>query len=110
MEMVRPLCTLTQYGLDHSIFQNLKGAGADKIISVQGISVADEVFSRCAEGGFDVQRKGTQTPSAGSFEHRQLQDVFVQMHGNICPQLVWEVMQQLQEQEEKSRALVPSSR
>lgn len=62
---------------------------------MQGISMADEVLPWCTEGGLDVQGQRAQTPSAGSLKHRQLQDVFVQMHGNICSQFIWEVMQQL---------------
>lgn len=45
--------------------------------------MAEEVLSRGAEGGLDVQGEGAQTPSAGVLENRQLQDVFVQVHGDV---------------------------
>jgi len=88
-------CTLTQDGQDHAIFQNLQGARADKVVGLESISVAYEVFPGCTERGLDVQGEGAQTPSAGVLEHRQLQDVFVQVHGDVRSQLIWEVMQQL---------------
>lgn len=88
---------LTQDGDDHVIFQNLQGTRTDKVVGLQGVSVADEVFSRCTEGGLDVQREGAQAPSAGSLEYRQLQDVLVQVHGDVSAQLIWEVVQQLKQ-------------
>lgn len=65
---------------------------------MQGIPVPDEVFSRSTEGGFNVQREWTQAPSTGRGEERQLQNVFIQVHGDVCPQLVREVMQKLKGQ------------
>lgn len=87
--------TLTQDGLDHAVFQNLQGTGADEIVCLQGVSVAYEVLPRRTEGGLDVQGEGAQAPSAGAFEHGQLQNVFVQVHGDVGTQLIREVMQQL---------------
>lgn len=69
--------------------------------------MADEVFSGCAEGSLDVQGEGTQTPSAGSLKHRQLQDVLVQMHGNVSSQLIREFTEQLRGTEvHKKKAFV----
>lgn len=87
--------TLTQDGQNHAIFENLQGTRADKVIGLQGVSVADEIFPRCTEGRLDVQGEGAQTPSAGSLEDGQLQDVFVQVHGDVSPQLIGEVVEQL---------------
>lgn len=93
--------TLTQDGLDHAVFQNLQGTGADKIVCLQGVSVAYEVLPRRTEGGLDVQGEGAQAPSAGALEHGQLQNVFVQVHGDVGSQLIREVMQQLRKRREK---------
>lgn len=54
--------------------------------------MAEEVLSWGAEGGLDVQGEGAQAPSAGVLENRQLQDVFVQVHGDVSAQLIGEVM------------------
>lgn len=65
--------------------------------------MADEVLPWCTEGSLDVQGERAQTPSAGPLKHRQLQDVFVQMHGDICSQFIWVVMKQLRANERKKR-------
>lgn len=101
--MFHPSHTLTQDSKDHAILQNFEGTGTDKIIGLKGISLADQVFPWCTERSLDVQGEGTETPSTGSLKHRQLQDVFVQMHGDVCAQFIWEVMQQLREDEDKTR-------
>lgn len=63
--------------------------------------MAYKVFPWCTEGGLDVQGEGAQTPSAGMLKYRQLQDVFVQVHGYVSSQFIWEVMQQLRKRTEK---------
>jgi hypothetical protein len=42
-----------------------------------------------------VQRERAQAAAAGALEHGQLQDVLVQVHGDVGPQLVREVVQEL---------------
>lgn len=63
---------------------------------MQGVALADEVLSRGTKGGLNVQREGAQTPSASTLEDRQLQNVLVEVHGDVGTQLIWEVMQELQ--------------
>lgn len=63
--------------------------------------MAYEVLPRRTEGGLDVQGEGAQAPSAGVLEHGQLQNVFVQVHGDVGSQLIREVMQQLRKRREK---------
>lgn len=53
------------------------------MMGMQGITVADEIFTRSAERGLDVQRKRAQAPSAGRGEEGQLQDVLIEVHGNV---------------------------
>lgn len=55
------------------------------MMSMQGISVPDEIFTRSAEGGFDVQGERAQAPSTGRGEEGQLQDVLVEVHGDVGP-------------------------
>lgn len=71
--------------------------------------MADKVFSWCTKGGLNVQGEGAQAPSAGSLKHRQLQDVFVQMHGNVSSQFIWEVMQQLKQKTGKLEPLLTTA-
>lgn len=56
-----------------------------------------------------MQGEGAQTPSAGSLKYRQLQDVFVQMHGNVSSQFIWEIMQQLRERMGKIKTLMTTA-
>lgn len=62
---------------------------------MEGVTLANEVLSGRAEGGFDVQRERAQAPPAGALEHGQLQDVLVQVHGDVRPQLIREVVEEL---------------
>lgn len=62
-----------------------------------------EVLPRCAEGCLDVQGERAQTPSAGMLKHRQLQDVFVQVHSDVSSQFIREVMQQLRKRTETNK-------
>lgn len=59
--------------------------------------MADEELARRTEGSLDVQGEGAQAPSTGVFKHRELQDVLVEVHGDVSSQLVWEVVQELNE-------------
>lgn len=67
------------------------------MLGVERVSVANEILSGGTERGLDVEGEGAQAPPACRGEERQLQDVLVQVHGDVCAQLVWEVVQQLQE-------------
>lgn len=91
-------CTLTQDGLDHSIFQNLQGTRADKVVCLQSVSVAYEELPRCTERGLDLQGEGAQAPSACALKHGELQDVLVQVHGDVGSQFVREIVQELTRQ------------
>lgn len=66
-------------------------------MGVKGISVSDEVFTWGAERSLDVQGEWTQAPSTGRGEEGQLQDVLVEVHGDVRAQLIREVVQQLEE-------------
>lgn len=48
-----------------------------------------------------MQRERAQAAAAGRGEERQLQDLLVQVHGDVGAQLVGKVLQQLQEDEEE---------
>jgi len=86
----------TQYGEHHAVPQHLQGPRADKVVGVEGVALADEVLPGRAEGRLDVQRERAQAPPAGALEHGQLQDVLVQVHGDVRPQLIGEVMEELE--------------
>lgn len=62
---------------------------------MQSVTLSDEVLSRDAEGGFYVEGEWAQTATAGPLKHRQLEDVLIQMHGDVGPQLIREVVQEL---------------
>ena len=55
----------------------------------------DEVLARRAEGGPQGQGQRPQAAPAGRLEQGQLQDLLVQVHGNVSAELVWEALQQL---------------
>lgn len=42
-----------------------------------------------------MQGEGAQTPPTGPLKHWQLQDVLVQVHGDVRTKFIWEVTQQL---------------
>lgn len=84
---------LTQYGQHSVVFQDLHGPWADKVDGLQGVSLPDEELPRGAEGGLDNEGKGAQAAPAGRLEQRQLKQLLVQVHGDVCPQLIWEVLQ-----------------
>lgn len=56
----------------------------------------DEVLPRGTKGGPEGQGQGAQAASTGSLKKRQLQNLLVQVHGNVGPELIWEALQQLQ--------------
>lgn len=62
---------------------------------MQCVTLTDEVFPRDAEGGFYMEGERAQTATTGPLKDWQLEDVLVQMHGNVCPQLIGEVVQEL---------------
>lgn len=62
---------------------------------MQRVTLADEVLPGDAEGGFYVEGERAQTATTGPLEDRQLQDVLIQMHGDVGPQLIREVVQEL---------------
>lgn len=87
----------TQNGQHRVVLQNLHGARADEVDGLERVPLADEELPRSAEGVLDDQRQGAQTPPAGGLEQRQLQQLFVQVHGDVGPQLVRKVLQQLED-------------
>ena len=92
-----PACPppLTQDGQHRVVLQDLHGPGAHEVDGLQGVPLPDEELARGAEGGLDDEGEGAQTPPAGGFKERQLQQLLVQVHGDVGPQLVREVLQQL---------------
>lgn len=85
----------TQDGQDRPVFEHLHGAGADEEDGLQSVALSQEVLPRSAEGRLDVERQRAQAAAAGGGEQRQLQDLLVKVHGDVGPQLVREVLQQL---------------
>lgn len=62
---------------------------------MQSITLSDQVLSRDTEGGFYVKGEGAETATTGPLKDRQLEDVLIQMHGDVSPQLIREVVQEL---------------
>lgn len=62
---------------------------------MQSISLSDEVLSGDTEGGFYVKGERAETAATGPLKDRQLEDVLIQMHGDVGPQLIREVVQEL---------------
>lgn len=87
----------TEDGQHRAVFKNLHGARAHEVDGLQSVPLAQQVLPRGAEGGFDVQRQRPQAAPAGTLEQGQLQDLLVQVHGDVGAELVWEVLQKLPE-------------
>lgn len=62
---------------------------------MQRVTLTDEVLPRDTEGGFYVEGERAQAATTGPLEDRQLEDVLIQMHGDVGPELVREVVQEL---------------
>lgn len=62
---------------------------------MQRITLSDQVLPGDAEGGFYMKRERAQAATTGPLKDRQLEDVLIQMHGDVGPQLIGEVMQEL---------------
>lgn len=71
--------------------------------------MADEELPRSREAGLDDEGEGAQAAPAGRLEERQLQQLFVQVHGDVRPQLIWEVLQQLR-RESEGKALTSAAK
>ncbi len=91
------VCNLTQYSQHSVVLEHFHGAWADKVDGLQSVTLANEELSWSTEGGFDDERQRAQTPSTGRFKQRQLEQLFIQVHGNVSPQFIWEVLQKLGE-------------
>lgn len=63
---------------------------------MQRVALTDEVLPRDAEGGFYMEGERAQTATTGSLKNRQLEDVLIQVHGDVGPQLIREVVQELE--------------
>lgn len=87
------LPSLTQYGQHGVVLQDLHGPRADEVDGLQGVALPDEELARSAEGGLDDERERAQAAPAGRLEQGQLEQLLVQVHGDVGPQLVWEVPQ-----------------
>lgn len=59
------------------------------------IALTDQVLPGDTEGGLYMERERAQAAPTRPLKDRQLEDVLVQMHGDVSPQLVREVMQEL---------------
>lgn len=97
------IVSLTQYGQHCVVLKHLHRARAHKVDGLQRVALTDEELSGCAEGGLNDQRERAQTPAAGRLEKRQLQQLFVQVHGDVCSQLIREVLQQLEGSAERKQ-------
>lgn len=62
---------------------------------MQRVTVTDEVLARDAEGRFYMEGERAQAATTGPLKDRQLEDVLIQMHGDVGPQLIREIMQEL---------------
>lgn len=87
----------TQDGQHHPVFQHLHGSRAHKENGLQGVALPQQVLAGCAEGRLDVQRERAQAAAAGRGKEGQLEDLLVKMHGDVGPQLIGEVLQQLEQ-------------
>jgi len=90
------VCNLTQYSQHSVVLKHFHGARAHKVYGLQSIPLANKEFPRSTERSFDDERQRAQTPSTGWFKQRQLQQLFIQVHGNVSPQFIWEVLQKLE--------------
>lgn len=52
---------------------------------MQCITMSDQVLPRDAEGGFYMERERAQAATTGPLKDRQLEDVLIQMHGDVSP-------------------------
>lgn len=50
---------------------------------MQSVTLTDEVLPRYAEGGFYMEGERAQAATTSSLKDRQLEDVLIQMHGNV---------------------------
>lgn len=89
------VCNLTQYSQHSVVLKHFHGARADKVYGLQSVTLANKELPRSTKRGFDDERQRAQTPSTGRFKQRQLQQLFIQVHGNVSPQFIWEVLQKL---------------
>lgn len=89
------VCNLTQYSQHSVVLKHFHGARADKVYSLQSVTLANKELPRSTERSFDDERQRAQTPSTGRFKQRQLKQLFIQVHGNVSPQFIWEVLQKL---------------
>lgn len=89
------VCNLTQYSQHSVVLKHFHGARADKVYSLQSVTLANKELPGSTERSFDDERQRAQTPSTGRFKQRQLKQLFIQVHGNVSPQFIWEVLQKL---------------
>lgn len=87
---------VTQNGKHGVVLQHFHGARAYKVDGLQGVTLPDQEFPRSAEGRLNDEWEWAQASSAGWLKKWQLQKLLVQVHGNVGPQLIWEVLQQLE--------------
>lgn len=59
------------------------------------IALTDQVLPRDTERGFYMEGERAQAATTGPLKDRQLENVLIQMHGDVSPQLIREVMQEL---------------
>lgn len=52
---------------------------------MQCITMSDQVLPRDAEGGFYMERERAQAATTGPLKDWQLEDVLIQMHGDVSP-------------------------
>ena len=98
----------TENGQHRAVFKN-HGARAHKVDGLQSVPLAQQVLPGGAEGGFDVQRQRPQAAPAGALEQGQLQDLLVQVHGDVGAELVRKVLQKLPEKVKEGVALGSSA-
>ena len=62
---------------------------------MQRVAVPDQVLAGRTEGGLDVEREGAKAAAAGALKDGQLEDVLVEVHGDVRAELIGEVVEQL---------------
>lgn len=62
---------------------------------MQRVTLPDQVLPGGAEGRLDVEGEGAEAAAACPLEDGQLEDVLVQVHGDVGPQLIGEVVEEL---------------
>lgn len=85
----------TEDGEDGAVPQHLHGAGAEEVERLERVAPSDEELAGCAESGAHPQGEGAQAAPAGPPKEGKLQQLLVQVQGDVGPQLLGQALQEL---------------